>query len=194
MAGQLDGVKVAILATNGVEEVELEQPRRALEQAGARTQVVSPVEKEIRGWQHDHWGDAISVDVPLSRADADEFDALFIPGGVMSPDHLRMNKDAVNFVRAFVEQEKPMAAICHGPWMLVEADAVRGHEVTSWPSLETDLENAGAKWVDRQVVVDGRLVTSRKPDDIPAFDEKMIQLFAEAPRGAQRESTGRKGT
>jgi protease I len=194
MARQLDGMKVAILATNGVEEVELERPKRALEQAGARTQVVSPVEREIRGWQHDHWGDEIPVDLPLSRADADAFDALFIPGGVMSPDHLRMNSDAVNFVRAFFDQDKPVAAICHGPWMLVEADAVRGREVTSWPSLETDLENAGAKWTDRQVVVDGRLVTSRKPDDIPAFDEQMILVFAEAPRGAQRASAGRKGT
>lgn len=194
MAGQLDGIKVAILATNGVEAVELERPKHALEQAGAQAQVVSPMEREIRAWRHDHWGDEIPVDLPLSRADAGEFDALFIPGGVMSPDHLRMNPDAVNFVRAFVDQEKPVAAICHGPWMLVEADAVRGHEVTSWPSLETDLENAGAKWVDREVVVDGRLVTSRKPDDIPAFDEKMIQLFAESSRGAARASAGRKRT
>jgi protease I len=194
MAGRLDGKRVAILATNGVEEVELKQPRKALQQAGAETQVVSPVERDIRAWRHDQWGDTIPVDLPLTRADADEFDALLIPGGVMSPDKLRMNDDAVSFVRAFFDQDKPVASICHGPWLLAEAGVVRGREITSWPSLETDLENAGGNWVDREVVVDGRLVTSRKPDDIPAFNDRMVQVFAEAPKGARQGSTSGHGS
>lgn len=188
MAGKLNGRKVAILAADGAEQVELEKPREALETAGAETRVVSPSEKSVRAWQHDHWGDEIAVDVPLDKARADDFDALLIPGGVMSPDHLRMNDAAVDFVRAFFERGKPVASICHGPWMLVEANVVRGREVTSWPSLETDLENAGAKWVDREVVVDHGLVTSRKPDDIPAFNAKMIEEIAEGTHTQQRES------
>jgi protease I len=188
MAGKLDGRKVAILATDGVEQVELEKPRQALEKAGAETQVVSPSDGSMRAWQHDHWGDEIAVDVPLEKANAEDFDALLIPGGVMSPDKLRMNDRAVDFVRAFFEESKPVASICHGPWMLAEANVIRGREVTSWPSLETDLENAGAKWVDREVVADQGLVTSRNPDDIPAFNAKMIEEFAEGDHARQRES------
>ncbi|HEX5437716.1 MAG TPA: type 1 glutamine amidotransferase domain-containing protein [Gemmatimonadaceae bacterium] len=187
MAAQLTGKTVAILATDGVEQVELERPRQALDDAGATTRVVSPADGTIRAWQHDHWGDVIRVDVPLSQADADRFDALFIPGGVMSPDRLRMNEQAVQFTRRFAEEGKPVAALCHGPWMLVEADVVEGREVTSWPSLQTDLENAGATWVDRQVVTDQGIVTSRKPDDIPAFDQKMIEEFAEGTHTGRRQ-------
>lgn len=188
MAGKLNGKRVAILATDGVEQVELEKPRQALEKAGAETRLVSPADGSVRAWQHDHWGDQLAVDVPLSQASADDFDALLIPGGVMSPDKLRMNDKAVDLVRAFFQQTKPVAAICHGPWMLVEANVVKGREVTSWPSLETDMENAGAKWVDREVVVDQGLVTSRKPDDIPAFNDKMIEEFAEGEHAAQKRS------
>lgn len=188
MAGKLDGKKVAILATDGVEQVELEKPRSALENAGAETRVVSPSENSVRAWQHDHWGDEIKVDIPLQKARADDFDALLIPGGVMSPDRLRMNGRAVDLVRSFFQKSKPVAAICHGPWMLVEADVVRGREMTSWPSLQTDLKNAGAKWVDREVVVDHGLVTSRNPDDIPAFNAKMVEEFGEGEHAGQRES------
>lgn len=188
MAGKLDGKRVAILATDGVEQVELEQPRQALEKAGAETSVVSPRDTSLHAWQHDRWGEEIPVDVPLANARADDFDALLIPGGVMSPDSLRMNEAAVEFVRSFFEDGKPVASICHGPWMLVEADVVRGREVTSWPSLRTDLENAGAMWEDREVATDRGLVTSRKPDDIPAFNAKMIEEFAEGEHEGQRES------
>ena len=188
MAGKLNGKRVAILATDGVEQVELEKPRQALESAGAETRVVSPAETNVRAWQHDHWGEEVAVDVPLAQASADDFDALLIPGGVMSPDKLRTNDAAVNLVRSFFKQTKPVAAICHGPWMLVEANVVKGREVTSWPSLETDLENAGAKWVDQDVVVDKGLVTSRKPDDIPAFNAKMIEEFAEGQHTEQKQS------
>ena len=188
MAGKLNGKRVAILAADGVEQVELEKPRQALENAGAETRVVSPSETSVRAWQHDHWGDEIAVDVPLARARADDFDALLIPGGVMSPRGLFDSDAAVSLVRSFFEATKPVAAICHAPWMLVEANVVRGREVTSWPSLETDLENAGARWVDREVVVDHGLVTSRKPDDIPAFNAKMIEEFAEGDHAEQRRS------
>ena len=189
MAGNtLNGKRVAILATDGVEQVELTEPRRALDQAGAKTVVVSPKSGKIKGWQHDHWGDEIPVDQPLESANADTFDALLLPGGVMNPDHLRQNKQAVQFVRRFFEAGKPVAAICHGPWLLVEADVVRGRTVTSWPSLQTDLRNAGADWVDREVATDEGLVTSRKPDDIPAFSKKMIEEFAEGPHQGQRDA------
>jgi protease I len=184
----LNGKRVAILATDGVEQVELTQPRQALESSGALTMVVSPKEGTIKGWQHDRWGDQIKVDVPLHDARADEFDALLIPGGVMNPDTLRMDKQAVDFVRAFFSQGKPVAAICHGPWLLVEAGVLRGRTVTSWPSLQTDIRNAGGDWVDREVVTDEGLVTSRKPDDIPAFSAKMVEEFAEGIHHGQRES------
>jgi protease I len=180
--------RVAILATDGVEQVELTEPRKALENAGAKTVVVSPKSGKIKGWQHDHWGDEIPVDVTLDNAHADTFDALMLPGGVMNPDHLRMDKRAVQFVKSFFQAGKPVAAICHGPWLLVEADVVRGRTVTSWPSLQTDLRNAGADWVDREVATDEGLVTSRKPDDIPAFSRKMIEEFAEGSHEGQREA------
>lgn len=180
MANQnLQGKKVAILATDGFEQSELLQPRKALDDAGATTKVVSPVEGKIKGWNHKDWGQEVPVDIPLSSADANDFDALLLPGGVMNPDHLRMNQQAVEFVKRFTDSGKPVAAICHGPWTLIEAGAVQGHTMTSWPSVKTDLKNAGANWVDKEVVRDGNLVTSRKPDDIPAFNREMIQMFSE---------------
>jgi deglycase len=184
----LSDKRVAILATDGVEQVELTEPRKALDAAGATTNVVSPKSGSIKGWNHTDWGDPIHVDITLDDANPDDFDALMLPGGVMNPDHLRMNEKAVNFVRAFFEAGKPVAAICHGPWLLVEADVVRGRNVTSWPSLKTDLRNAGANWTDSQVVTDHGLVTSRKPEDIPAFNRKMIEEFAEGVHEEQRAS------
>jgi len=184
----LSGKRVAILATDGVEQIELTEPRKALDAAGASTKVVSPKSGSIKGWNHTNWGDPIKVDVTLDNTSPDDYDALMLPGGVMNPDHLRMNENAVKFVRAFFEAGKPVAAICHGPWLLVEADVVRGRNVTSWPSLQTDLRNAGANWTDSQVVTDHGLVTSRKPDDIPAFDKKMIEEFAEGVHEEQRAS------
>jgi protease I len=185
---KLNGKRVAILATDGVEQVELTEPRKALDEAGARTEVVSPKRDKIKGWQHDHWGDELKVDVPLDQARADNYDALLLPGGVMNPDHLRQDQKAVQFVKAFFQAGKPVAAICHGPWMLVEANVVRGRTVTSWPSLQTDLRNAGADWVDREVVTEEGLVTSRKPDDIPAFNKKMIEEFGEGIHEGQRQA------
>ena len=185
---KLSNRTIAILATDGVEQVELQKPKAALEEAGATTRVISPKSGKIKGWQHDHWGDEIPVDVALDGAKADDYDALMLPGGVMNPDHLRQNETAVKFVRSFFEAGKPVAAICHGPWMLVEADVVRDREMTSWPSLQTDLRNAGASWVDREVVTDQGLVTSRNPDDIPAFNRKMIEEFAEGVHEGQRDA------
>jgi protease I len=179
MAGKLDGKRVAMLVANGFEQVEMTGPREALEGAGAKVDLISPVEGKVKAWQHDHWGDEFAVDVPLDTARPEDYDALVLPGGVMNPDHLRTNDRAVHFARSFMTAEKPVAAICHGPWLLVEADVVRGRTVTSWPSLQTDLENAGATWVDREVVTDHGLVTSRKPDDIPAFNRKAIEEIAE---------------
>lgn len=175
----LNGKRVAILATDGVEQMELTEPRKALDAAGATTIVVSPKEGKLKGWHHGNWGDDIPVDRALSDANADDFDALLLPGGVMSPDRLRMDKKAVQFVKAFFHAGKPVAAICHAPWLLVEADVVRNRALTSWPSLQTDIRNAGGDWVDREVVTDMGLVTSRRPDDIPAFNQKMIEEFAE---------------
>jgi protease I len=176
----LKGKKVAILVADGFEEVELTKPRQALDDAGATTRVVSAAKGKVKGWDHTDWGRKVEVDVPLAQARADDFDALLLPGGVMNPDHLRLDPQAVRFVRAFFDAGKPVAAICHGPWMLVEADVVRGREITSFPSIKTDLKNAGARWVDREVVSNGNLVTSRKPDDIPAFNREMLALFAKA--------------
>jgi protease I len=178
MADNLRGKTVAILATDGFEQAELLEPRKALDQAGAKTDVISPKAGKIRAWNLKDWGQEVAVDVALESADAGNYDALLLPGGVMNPDKLRMIPQAVAFVRRFFEDGKPIAAICHGPWMLVEADAVRGRTVTSWPSVKTDIRNAGGNWVDREVVADGSLVTSRKPDDIPAFNERMIELFS----------------
>jgi protease I len=178
----LQGLKVAILVTDGFEQVELTEPRKALDQAGAKTQIVSPKDDRVRGWKFTEWGDELPVDVSLSKARPQDFDALLLPGGVINPDHLRMLPQAVQFVKGFFEAEKPVAAICHGPWTLIEAGAVRGRKITSWPSLKTDLRNAGAEWTDREVVVDGNLVSSRKPDDIPAFNREIIALLANRRR------------
>ncbi len=175
----LNGKKVAILVTNGFEQIELEDPKKALEAAGAQTQIVSPDPGTVFGWQHTNWGDKFAVDVPLARASVQDYDALLLPGGVMNPDKLRMNQQAVEFVRSFFDAGKPVAAICHGPWMLIEAGVVKGRTLTSYPSLQTDLKNAGAKWVDREVVVDNGLVTSRNPDDLPAFNQKLIEEIGE---------------
>jgi protease I len=175
----LQGKKVAILVTDGFEQSELLEPRKALDEAGATTMVVSPNEGKVKGWNHKEWGNEIPVDVTLASAKAEDFDALLLPGGVMNPDQLRMKPEAVRFVKHFADAGKPVAAICHGPWTLLEAGGVGGHTLTSWPSLKTDLKNAGAIWVDKEVVSDKNLVTSRKPDDIPAFNREMIRLFGE---------------
>ncbi len=187
MTQDLQGERVAILVDNGFEQVEMAEPRNALDQAGARTEVVSPSQGKVKGWNHTQWGDEFPVDVLLDQANANNYDALLLPGGVMNPDKLRMNAKAVQFVRSFVEQGKPVAAICHGPWTLIEAGAVRGRKMTSYPSLQTDLKNAGAQWVDQEVVVDQGLVTSRNPNDIPAFNRKMIEEFAEGVHGAAKQ-------
>ena len=179
MAKELQGVRVAVLATDGFEQSELIEPRRALDEAGAKTQVVSPKTGEIRGWNHTDWGRSVNVDIALDGARAEDYDALLLPGGVMNPDKLRMNPQAVAFVKAFFDAGKPVAAICHGPWTVLEAGFARGRRMTSWPSLQTDLRNAGAQWADEEVCVDGNLVTSRKPDDIPAFNREAIRLFAQ---------------
>jgi protease I len=179
MDKRLKGKRIAILATNGFEQAELLEPRKALDAQGAKTQVVSPEKGRIKGWDVKDWGQEVSVDLVLDSADAGAFDALLLPGGVMNPDKLRTIPTAVQFVRQFFQTRKPIAAICHGPWLLVEAGAVRGRTLTSWPSLQTDIRNAGGTWVDREVAVDNGLVTSRKPDDIPAFNRRMIEEIAE---------------
>ncbi|MHB0876445.1 MAG: type 1 glutamine amidotransferase domain-containing protein [Anaerolineae bacterium] len=177
MEQRLQGKKVAILVEEGFEQVELTEPRTALDDAGADTYLISPVQGKVKGWNHTDWGDELSVDVNLSDARPEDYDALLLPGGVMNPDKMRMNADAVRFVKAFFDQHKPVAAICHGPWMLVEADVVRGRRLTSYPSLKSDLKCAGAQWVDEAVVTDGNLTTSRNPDDIPQFAHRIIQEF-----------------
>jgi protease I len=180
---RLNGVNIAILVTDGFEEVELTEPRKALDAAGAHTNVVSPKADRVRGWNFTDWGDDWPVDVALDVADPDDFDALLLPGGVINPDSLRIQPKAVAFVKAFFDDAKPVAAICHGPWTIINAGVVRGRRMTSWPSLEVDLRNAGADWVDREAVVDQRLLTSRRPDDIPAFNGAMISLFSRAHVG-----------
>ncbi len=190
MQKNIKGKRIAILATDGFEQSELLEPKKALDTAGAKTEVVSPKEGKIRAWNKKDWGTEISVDRTLKNANPEDYDALMLPGGVMNPDHLRMDSSAVNFVRHFVTQGKPIAAICHGPWTLIEAGGVSGKKMTSWPSLKTDLTNAGARWVDEQVVTDHGLVTSRKPDDIPAFIDKMIEEVAEG-RHASAAALGR---
>jgi len=178
MEPSLKGKKVAILVADGFEQVELTEPKQALEAAGAATEIVSPANNEVQGWNHDEKADLFTVDMPLNRARSDDYDALLLPGGVRNPDQLRMLTRAVEFVDGFFAAGKPVAAICHAPWTLIESEVVKGRKITSWPSLKTDLSNAGAEWVDREVVVDNGLVTSRKPADIPAFNQKMIQEFA----------------
>jgi protease I len=181
----LTGKKIAILVDEGFEQVELIKPRKALDKVGAETKVISPQEGEVRGWNIKRWGKSVAVDVPLDSADPAQFDALLLPGGVMNPDKLRMNPKAVEFAKHFFDAGKPVAAICHGPWTLVEAGVVKGRTLTSWPSLKTDIQNAGGNWVDEEVVTDNGLVTSRKPDDIRAFNKKMIGEFAEGEHKAR---------
>jgi protease I len=179
MAQSLDGLKVAVLATDGFEQVELTKPVEALKAAGATVEVVAPKAGEIQGFNHHEKGDSTPVDRSLAEASPDDYDAIVLPGGVINPDQLRLEPHAIDFIRYFSHAGKPIAAICHGPWTLIDAGAVRGKRVTSWPSLKTDLKNAGADWVDQEVVVDRGLVTSRKPDDLPAFCARMIEEFAE---------------
>lgn len=186
MTEQLKNKRVAIVVENGFEQVELTEPRKALEQAGAKTEIVSPVKDKVKGWNFKEWGDELPVDKPITEARSEDYDALLLPGGVMNPDKLRRNENVLNFVRGFFESGKPVAAICHGPWTLIDSGVARGRRMTSWPSIQMDLKNAGVDWVDREVVVDKGLVTSRKPDDIPAFNEKMIEEFAEGLHGGQK--------
>jgi protease I len=187
MDTKLGGKKVAILVADGFEEVELTGPKAALEDAGAQTEIVSPAEKKVRSWDETDWGGKYKVDVPLKEADPNDYDALLLPGGVMNPDHLRLEPKAIQFIRSFFDAGKPSAAICHGPWTLIDAEVARGRRMTSYPSIKTDLRNAGADWVDEEVVVDNGLVTSRKPDDLPAFNRKMIEEFGEGIH--QRQTT-----
>jgi protease I len=184
----LSGKKIAILSTDGFEQVELTEPKKALENAGAKTEVISPHSGEIKGWKSTEWGDKVKVDRELKAAKANDYDALLIPGGVMNPDKLRMDQNAVNFVKQFFEAGKPVAAICHGPQILIEAGVVRGRKLTSWPSLKTDLRNAGAEWTDQQVIVDGNLTTSRKPDDLPAFNHSIVEQFSGVEMTAGRHA------
>ncbi len=174
----ITGMKVAILIEDGFEQVEMVEPRKALDQARAETSVVSPRNEQVRAWNFTEWGDYFPVDVALDRARPDDFDALLLPGGVINPDKLRMQPKAVAFAKAFFDAGKPVAAICHGPWTVIETGAARGRRIASWPSLKTDLRNAGAEWMDQEAVVDGNLVSARKPDDIPAFNRAMIDLFS----------------
>ena len=179
MARKLDGKKVAILVTDGFEQVEMTNPREALEEAGAETKIVSLNPGKIQGMHHADKGDKFDVDLTLDEARPEEFDALLIPGGLMNPDALRSTDDALEFTRHFFREGKPIAAICHGPWVLIDAGIVRGRTLTSWPAIKTDVKNAGGKWINEEVVVDNGLVTSRKPDDIPAFNKKMIEELCE---------------
>ena len=181
----LTNKKIAILVADGFEQVEMTEPRKALLEAGADVQIVSPKADSVQGWNHYDKGDRFPVDVKLEQANPEDYDALVLPGGTVNPDQLRINDQAVQFIKAFVQSSKPVAAICHGPWTLIEADAVKGRKVTSWPSLQTDLKNAGAQWVDQEVVVDRGLVTSRNPQDIPAFNQQMIAAFAKGQKQLQ---------
>lgn len=180
MSQELQGCRVAIVVENGFEEVELTEPKRALEEAGAHAEIVSPVEGTVKGWQHDHWGNELPVDRDITSARPDDYDALLLPGGVMNPDKLRRNPRVLNFVRGFMDAGKPIASICHGPWTLIDAGYVRGRKMTSYHSIQTDLKNAGANWVDQEVVVDNGLITSRSPEDLPAFNKKIVEEFAAA--------------
>ncbi len=183
MAQELKGCKVAILVADGFEQVELTDPKQALEAVGAQTFIISPNTDEVKGWNFTDWGDKFAVDVPIERADPQNYDALLLPGGVLNPDKLRRRHQNIQFVKAFFEAGKPVAAICHGPWVLIDADVVRDRQLTSFMSIQTDLKNAGANWVDQETVLDGNLLTSRNPDDIPAFNQAMVQMFAKQAVG-----------
>jgi protease I len=189
MPNRLEGKRVAFLATDGVEQVELTDPWKAVEQEGGQPELVSLESGEIQGFDHLDKDKTFSVDKTASEAKADDYEGLVLPGGVANPDFLRTDEDAVKFVRSFFEAGKPVAAICHGPWMLVEADVVRGRTVTSWPSLKTDIKNAGGEWVDEEVHVDAGLVTSRKPDDLPAFCDKLVEEICEGRHDEQALQT-----
>jgi deglycase len=182
MAGTLEGMRVAILVTDGFEQVELTSPRNALRRNGAEVDVIAPESGRIRGWKHTDWGEEIVVDFALGEADPNDYDALVLPGGVMNPDELRQNETALAFVRSFFHTNKPVAAICHAPWTLIDADVVESRRLTSSPSLKTDLKNAGARWVDREVVIDGNLITSRKPNDLYAFEDALIGMMQSPPK------------
>jgi protease I len=186
MAQKLSGKRVAIVATDGFEQSELTEPMKALQEAGAKTEIVSPKSGQIQGWKHFDKADFFKVDKTVDQAKPEDYDALMLPGGVANPDQLRLSEPTIRFIKAFVDAKKPIAAICHGPWTLINAGAVRGCKMTSWPSLQTDLRNAGANWVDQEVVTDKGLVTSRRPDDIPAFNRKMIEEFAEGSHARQK--------
>jgi protease I len=191
VAGELQGRKIAFVATDGVEQVEYTEPRKAVEQAGAEAHLISLQSGEIQGFNHLDKGDRFPVDKAVSEANADEYDGLVLPGGVANPDALRADRDAVQFVRSFFEAGKPVASICHGAWTLVEADVVKGRTLTSWPSIKTDIRNAGGTWVDEEVHTDRGLVTSRKPDDLPAFNAKIVEEFAEGVHAEQAQATAR---
>lgn len=195
MTGKLDGKRVAILVDEGFEQIELTSPKEALEREGAKVSVVSPQKGKVKAWNTTKWGIKVKVDVPLASAKAEDYDALVLPGGVMNPDKLRRNEWALQFVKAFFDAGKPVAAICHGPWTLIDAGVASGRRVTSYASIQTDLKNAGATWVDEEVVVDNGLVTSRQPDDLPAFNAKMIEEIAEGvhPRGAGMQMKSAEG-
>jgi protease I len=189
MANRLEGKRVAFLATDGVEQVELTEPWKAVKNEGGQPQLISLEEGEIQGFEHLDQADTFKVDKAVADANPDDYDGLVQPGGVANPDFLRVDEDAVRFTRAFFEAGKPVAEICHGPWMLVEADVVRGRRVTAWPSLKTDIRNAGGEWVDEEVVVDNGLVTSRKPDDLPAFCDKLVEEICEGRHSEQAQQT-----
>jgi protease I len=184
----IQGKRVAILVAEGFELSEMVEPKKALEGAGAKTTIVSPAKGEVQGWKHFEKADKFKVDVPVDTANAEDYDALLLPGGVANPDQLRGNPKAVQFVKRFVEAGKPVGVICHGPWTLIEAGVVKGRTMTSWPTLKTDLTNAGAKWVDQEVVSDNGIVSSRKPDDIPAFSRKLIEEIAEGKHARERRA------
>ena len=184
----LKGKTIAILATDGFEQAELTEPKENLEKAGAKTEILSIKNGEIRGWDKKNWGSKVKVDRLVAEANAADYDALVLPGGVMNPDHLRMDRTAVDFVREFAATRRPVAAICHGPWTLIEAGLVRNRTMTSWPSLHTDLENAGATWVDSEVVTDANFITSRKPDDIPAFCRAIAEALSSSSQQFARAS------
>jgi protease I len=178
--GKLSGKKVAILTENGFEEIELTSPMKAMKDAGATVEIVSPQKEKVRAWDHDHWSIDLKVDVPLNEANVDDYDALLIPGGVINPDHMRTNPDCVDFAQQFLEEQKPVAAICHGPQLLIETGMLRGKNMTSFPSIRSDIENAGAHWLDIEVVTDKGLTTSRSPEDLEAFNRRIIEQIAES--------------